>query len=497
MKIQLDRGSPTPIYLQIVQRLREQILGGMFPEGGRLPPSRKLAETLGINRSTVVQAYNVLWSEGLVESRVGRGTVVRPPADVEPDETPISPPPWRMLFVPEPETVEQEVRGLLELFSHENVISLAAGLPPPELYPMEEIERVTRDVLAREGRALLQWCPVEGYLPLRKLVADRMPGLSPREVLILTGSTQGLFLLARTLIEPGDSVIVEAPTYLGALKAFQSVGARLVGVPVDEKGANMKMLGNVLARTNPKFIYTIPEFQNPTGTSMSLDRRRALLDLAYRYRIPVVEDDPYSPLRYDADPLPSLKDLDTRGHVIHLSTYSKILCPGLRVGWLAAQKPVIERLTATKYLLDILTNTLSQAMVFELSRLGLLEEHMERMRREYRKRRDAMIAALERHCPDLSFIRPEGGYFIWCRLPKGLSAKELLKEALGRGVSFLIGEIFYPDGRGQDRIRLTFTSQPPSAIEEGVRALGEALRHLEIEGAREAVEEETVIRPIV
>lgn len=495
MEIPLDRESRTPIYLQIVDRLRELILKSALPEGGRLPPSRKLAETLGVNRTTVIQAYNILWSEGLVESRVGSGTVVRPSTDTE--ASPASPPPWRMLFAPQVESVEQEVREILKVFSHEDVISLAAGLPPSDLYPIAEIAQLTSDVYANEGESLLHWSSVEGYLPLRRLLAEQIAGLSPGEVLILSGSTQGLYLLARNLVEPGDSVVVESPTYLGALQAFEAAGARFIGVPIDRDGMNMGMLESVLSRTQPKFIYTVPAFQNPTGANMTLEKRRAILDLAYRYRIPIVEDDPYGPLRYEGDALPSLKALDTRDHVIYLSSFTKTLCAGLRVGWMAAPRSVIERLVPARYLIDFFTNPVTQAVVYHFCHRGLLERHTFQMREEYRKRRDAMIAALRRHCPMLTFTEPEGGYFVWCRLPRGVNAKELLREALKERVAFIPGAIFYPDNRGQDRIRLTFTSHPPAVIQEAVRGLGVALRRVEKARMKEPLEEEAGLRPIV
>ncbi|MFQ6116946.1 MAG: PLP-dependent aminotransferase family protein, partial [Candidatus Bipolaricaulia bacterium] len=346
-----------------------------------------------------------------------------------------------------------------------------------------------------EGDMLLRWCAIEGYLPLRRLLAAQM-GLSPSEILITTGSQQGLYLLARALLAPGDFVVVEAPTYLGALQVFRAAGARLIGVPVDEEGMDLRMLENVLSRTPPKFIYTLPTFQNPAGATLGLKRRRRLLELAYRYRVPIVEDDPYSLLRYEGEALPPLKTLDTHGYVIYLSTFSKVLFPGLRVGWLAAPQRVIEHLSRMKQMIDIFTNSLAQAVIYQFRRRGLLEGHLELVRKEYRRRLDAMVEALKSHCPKIEFAVPEGGYFIWCRLERGVTARELLREALRERVSFLTGELFYPDGRGQEEIRLTFTSQPPDVIAEGIRRLGRAMRRLKREAVEEATEG-TSVRPIV
>ncbi len=494
MEIVLDRSSRTPLHLQIAHGIKELILKGAIPEGGRLPPTRKLARTLGVNRSTVVQAYESLWSEGLVESRVGRGTTVR--SAEQGRSAPVSSPPWGMLFAPWAQAEENELREVSKLFHREEMISMAAGLPGPDLYPIEDISRFTAEVLAEEGRSLLQWCCIQGYAPLRRWIADR-EGASPNEVLILSGSTQGLYLLARTLIDPGDFVVTEAPTYLGAIHAFRAAGARVVGIPVDREGMNIEMLENSLARTQPKFIYTLPTFQNPAGASLSLRRRRDLLNLAYRYRVPVVEDDPYRELRYEGEALPSLRELDTHGYVIRLSTFTKTLFPGFRIGWLVARKPVIERLLPAKQLLDIFTNSLAQAVICRYLEQGLLEPHLARVCSEYRRRRDTMTKALKRHCPELTFIVPQGGYYIWCRLPGNVSARELLRRGLSRGVSFLPGEVFYADGRGQDRIRLTFSSLTPDRITEGVKKLGQAIRQVKRRNARRGAEAEVVAGPIV
>jgi DNA-binding transcriptional MocR family regulator len=496
MRLELDRGSPTPLHLQIAQQIRRSILKGELAEGSRLPPTRKLAEMLGVNRSTVVQAYNKLWAEGLIESHVGRGTVVRrAEATVE---FPISSLPWETFLATHSEAIESSIRELMRLFAQEDVISFAAGVPAPEHYPLEELTELFHKVLMQEGRRLLERCAVEGRPRLREWIAEELAGgISPNEILIVTGSQQGLYLLAQALLEPGDSIVVEAPTYMGALSGFRAVGARLIGVPIDEMGMDLDMLERVLARTQPKFIYTLPTFQNPSGTTLNLERRRRMLELAYRHHVPIVEDDPYSLLRYEGESLPSLKALDAHGYVIHLSTFSKVLFPGLRVGWLAAPKRAIERLAPLKRVMDLFTNAPAQAVLYELGRRGLLERHLERVREEYRKRRDAMAQALERYCPKLRFGLPEGGYYIWSRLPRGVWGRALLREAAREGVTFLPGEFFFADGQGQEWVRLTFVSQPPEVIEEGIRRLSQALRRLMRKPLEEATEEMAVTRPMV
>ena len=495
MHLTLKRQSSTPLHVQITQQLRECILKGVIPEGGRLPPTRSLAQVLRVNRNTVTQAYNTLWSEGLVEGQVGRGTIVRHSSEQK--EGPVSPLSWEMVIASHGDALEHEVGELVRLFAREDLISFAAGLPAPDLYPIEEVAEIARDLLVHEGRTLLQWCAVEGYLPLRQFLGERIPGLSSRNVLVLSGSTEGLYLLAHILLGPGDSVVVEAPTYLGALQTFRAAGARLIGIPIEREGMDLEMLENVLARTSPKFIYTLPTFQNPTGFTMSLERRRKLLALAHHYRVPVVEDDPYGLLRYGGEALPSLRALDTHGYVIYLSTFSKILFPGLRVGWLAAPERLFKRLVSAKYLLNLFTNSLSQAVIAQFWQRGLLDQHLQKVCRVYRERRDRMIKVLGKYCEGISVAAPEGGYSLWPKLPEGVAARTLLQEALQERISFVIGEVFYSDGRGQDRIRLNFTAQPPEQIEEGIKRLGRALKRVRRKRVEEETREEAFIKPIV
>ncbi|RPJ47639.1 MAG: PLP-dependent aminotransferase family protein [Candidatus Latescibacterota bacterium] len=378
MKIEIDRRSATPLFLQIAQALREGILRGAIPREGKLPPSRRLAEQLGVNRSTVVQAYQALWSEGLVEGRVGRGTSVVL-ADA-PARRPEAPPSWGMLFAARNEETEEETREFVKLIDRDDLISLAAGLPAPEFYPMDDLRTIVDEVLATGGRSLLHWCAAQGYPPLRRALADSLPGVSPAEILVLAGSTQGIYLLTRALVEPGDFVAVQSPTYLGALQTFRAAGARVVGIPIGENGIDLDMTESVFSRMRPKFLYVVPTFQNPTGTTMSLEARLRLLEIAYRHGVPILEDDPYSPLRYEGEDIPSIRALDAHGHVLYLSTFSKILFPGLRIGWLAAPKQVIERLSSEKHRVDLFTESIGQAAAAEFVRRGLHEADLRRVR---------------------------------------------------------------------------------------------------------------------
>lgn len=488
MMLRLDRESRTPLYLQIRNQLREMILDGTLSEGSRLPPERKMAAALGVNRTTVVNAYRELAADGLVEAHVGQGTTVcRPPLPLSPqppNHLTSHPLAWGEYFVPRTEGGRDPLlRDLTALLARADTISFAAGIPAPELYPLDDFRQAMAYALTTAGQTLLQPCPVEGYYPLRQTIAQRLAGrgatVRAENVLVVTGCQQGLDLIARAFLRTGDEVVVEAPTYLGALQIFGAAGARLLGVPLDEEGMRLDVLENLLVRYRPKLIYTLPTFQNPSGCTMSPERRLRLLGLARRHRVPIIEDDPYGELYYTDQPPAPLLALDQEGYVIYLSTFSKILFPGLRLGWVTAPRPVIERLSQIKQLADLHCSTLIQGAVHEFCQRGALDEHLDRVRSLYRQRRDAMLAALAKHGPaGLEWDEPQGGFNLWCRLPSGLKARQLMAEAARQGVAVVPGEVFYPDGGGQEEMRLNFGCLPGALIEEGVRRLGVAMRAL-------------------
>ena len=499
--IELDRSSRVPLYLQIKNRLRELILSGALPEGTQLPPERKLAATLGVTRGTVTNAYRELVADGLAEARVGRGTVVRRPSRAASPASSSLPPPWSELFVPRSRGLRDSLlRDLSLLARRGDTIALTAGVPAPELYPREAFQRVLMTLLRSGGAEVLGPCPTEGHPPLRTVIARRMAETGaevlPEQVLVTTGSQQGLDLLARAFLEPGDAVVVEAPTYLGALQAFSGAGARLLSVPLDEHGPRLDILDGLLARHRPKLIYTLPTFQNPSGITQDLERRLELLAVAARYGIPVVEDDPYGPLYFEEPPPPPLKALDRRGSVIYLSTFSKIMFPGLRLGWIAAPRPVIERLARIKQRADLYGNTLAQWALAVFIEAGHLDEHLARVRPAYRRRRDAMLAALAEHCPALEHAAPAGGFNLWCRLPHGLKARALLAEAGRQGVVFAPGELFYADGDGEEALRLNFSAHAEAQIREAIVRLGRAVEALQAR-SEEVPELERVAEPLV
>ncbi len=485
--IELERGGEMPLYRQISHSLREAIVSGVLPEGTRLPTERALARDLGVNRTTIMNAYNELASEGLIEGHVGRGTLVKRSYANEDDYFDQETPSWLFgLADGEDAVLGQDARVLSEvsaLGERREVISLAQSAPASDMLPARIFHSVVHDNLLASQQSALGYCPVEGSTPLRRAIAERMRArgvaVDMQNILILSGSTQGIGLIGRFLLRSGDEVVVEVPTYLGAIQTFRALGARVIGVPTDNEGIRVDLLETILARRQPRFIYTLPTFQNPTGVVMSPERRRRLLLLARRYQIPILEDDPYSEIYFEGKEPQPLKAQDTQGNVLYLSTYSKILAPGLRVAWLAAPEPVIERLSLHKQVFDLNTNTLGQWIVTELLQRHLMDDHLAMLREHYQRKRDIMLQAIATHWPPgVRVNRPAGGMQLWCRLPGDIRARTLLREAAHEQVAFLIGEPFHVDGGGHHSFRLSFAAVEEHLIEEGIRRIGVAMKRI-------------------
>jgi DNA-binding transcriptional MocR family regulator len=352
------------------------------------------------------------------------------------------------------------------------MISLARGVPAPECLAVEELADCARAALERDGRTILSYGPGGGYGPLRELLAQRH-GVEPSRVVITSGSLQGFVFLAEQLVRPGSRVLVEAPTYDRPLKILARLGAEVVTVPMDEEG----LIPDELPEGDFAFLYTIPTFQNPSGRTLSVERRRRLAELAADRNLLVLEDDPYGLVRYDGEPLPSLFDL-SGGQVAYCSSFSKTVAPGMRVGWYVLPPQLAAEIEALAVSTYISPPYLSQATVFEFLRRDSFEPNLERVNGLLRNRRDAMLEALERELPeDASFTRPEGGYFVWVELPSGPPSGELLAEAEAAGVTFVKGTDFFPGGRGGERsLRLAFSFVSPDEIAEGVSVLGGLVR---------------------
>ena len=389
---------------------------------------------------------------------------------------------WRDRFALRTRTMTSSaIRELLKLTADPEIISFAGGLPAPEVFPLAEIEAAADRILEEHGTSALQYSTTEGYLPLRELLVRHMGRygihVTPANILITTGAQQALDLVGKLFINSGDHVLTEEPTYLGAIQAFNAYQAQYLSVPIDDDGMDMDKLEQAL-RAGPKFLYVLPNFQNPAGVTLSLERRWRLVELAAHYGTPIVEDDPYGQLRYEGDHLPPLVRLDAEHHgsngggVIYLGTMSKTLAPGLRVGWVVAPEEVMERLVQMKQGADLHTSTFNQMLAYEVARGGFLDRHVKLIRQVYRERRDAMVSALERYAPPgVVWARPQGGLFLWLTLPAGFDAKMLFPEALQEKVAYVPGAAFYPNGGGDRSLRLNFSYCTPDMIQEGIRRL--------------------------
>jgi 2-aminoadipate transaminase len=375
------------------------------------------------------------------------------------------------------------VREILKLTAQPDFISFAGGLPAADLFPVEEISQTTQRVLKEHGSRALQYSTTEGYLPLREWIAARLPGAAPDQVQIVSGSQQGLDLLGKIFLDPGSKMVVEAPTYVGALSSFNPYEPEYVSVHMDEEGLDLQALQVALKAHQVRFIYVLPTFQNPSGRLMGLQRRKALVELAREYQTPILEDDAYAELYYSGQPLPTLYALDHElggGNVIYLSTLSKILAPGLRVAWVVGPRPVIQRLVYAKQGADLHTPTLNQMVEYELIKdPAWYGEQITRIRQTYQRRAGWMLEALQEYMPeDTHWNVPKGGMFYWLTAPQGLDGIELLKKAVEEKMAFVPGDNFYADGSGQNTLRLSFSSASKENIDRGIARLSRAMHRL-------------------
>ena len=386
------------------------------------------------------------------------------------------------------------IRELLKITQRPEIISFAGGLPAPDVFPVVRFREACQKVLEQSSSLALQYGASEGYEPLREMVARHIAryGIKakPGNVLITSGSQQALDLIGKLLINPGDRVLVEAPTYLGALQAFDVYGAECVSVPSDEDGMRTELLEEPM-RSGPKFMYVLPNFQNPGGTTLSEGRRHELVLLADRYGIPIIEDDPYGQLRYEGEHLTPLVVLDREnlrrdsgyslGNVVYLSTFSKTLAPGLRLGWIVAPAEVISKIVQLKQGADLHTSTFTQIVAYEVARDGFLDEHVKLIRKVYGERRDVMLAALRQYFPaEVTWTHPKGGLFLWVTLPAGMDCQKLFHAALEEKVAFVPGGPFYARSgsteEGCRHFRLNFSYGQPDQIREGIRRLSVAIK---------------------
>jgi len=397
---------------------------------------------------------------------------------------------WDNRFAQRTQRMESSaIRELLKFAERPDVISFAGGMPAPEVFPIKEFTEACVKVLEENGPASLQYGSTDGFLPLRELIARHAArygiNVTAENILPTSGSQQALDLIGKIFINPGDHILVESPTYVGAIQAWKAYGAEFITVPIDEEGMVTERMEERL-RAGPKFIYALPNFQNPTGVTLSYHRRLQLIELAERYGVPVVEDDPYGQLRYEGEHLPALDVLDSQarsqvdcysGNVIYLSTFSKTLAPGIRLAWVIAPVQIIQKLILAKQGADLHTSTFNQIVAHEVAKGGFLDQHVKHIRKVYKERRDVMLDTLEEHMPEeIKWTKPQGGLFLWATLPDCLDSHVLFEEALADNVAFVPGAPFFAEGGGFHTMRLNFSNAQPEKINEGIARLAKVVK---------------------
>ncbi len=371
------------------------------------------------------------------------------------------------------------IREILKFTQMPDVISFAGGLPAPELFPIREFEEACKYVLRNAGEQALQYGLTEGYAPLKEELALKMQKYhvpcEPHNILLTNGSQQALDLIGRIFIDEGDVIITGKPTYLGALQAFKVYRPRIIGIPVDDEGMNVDLLEDVLKKENPKFIYVLPNFHNPKGVTLTFERRVKLVKLAAKYGVPIIEDDPYGELRFEGEDIIPIITLH-KENVIYLSTFSKTLAPGIRLGWVAAPQMIIKKLVQAKQATDLHTSTFIQMIVHDIMSRGILKAHSRQIRKVYGERCRVMMQAMEEYFPKgVKWTKPQGGLFMWVELPEHLDSWKLLERAEKEKVAFVPGSVFFPDESGRNTMRLNFSNSTPEKIREGIRRLAKVI----------------------
>ncbi|MCK8824385.1 aminotransferase-like domain-containing protein [Fuchsiella alkaliacetigena] len=375
-----------------------------------------------------------------------------------------------------------EIREFFELTERPEVISFGGGFPNENCLPCEEVQKLTEELLATEQEAMLQYTPTEGQQKLReyivKFMANKGVEIDVDNVLITSGSQQGLDLVNKIFVDPDDLILTESPSYVGGLGAINNYQGEVLGIKVDENGLRTdlleKKLKNLAAENSlPKFIYLVADFNNPTGLTISTERRRKLVELAEQYEFLILEDDPYSELIYEGEAKPLIKSFDKQGYVVYLGSFSKIFVPGLRIGWVVAHKEIIDKLILAKQSTDLCTNAIGQRLITVCGERGIIDKHIIKLRKLYRQKRDRILAALEKYCPEeVSWTEPKGGFYCWVKLPKTMNSRDLLVKAIEKDVAFVNGAAFSPNGGGQNAFRISFSQPCLAEIDEGISRLG-------------------------
>lgn len=391
----------------------------------------------------------------------------------------VRPEKWKI--APHVKTLQTSIiREILKVSSQPGVISFAGGLPAPEMFPIRELQQICTDVLKKYDHHSTQYSLSRGVIPLRELLAkratERGTPSTVDNIIVTSGSQQGIELVARAFIDPGDYILTENPTYVGALQAFNYYQAKYCTVPMDENGMIVDLVPEAIEKYHPKLIYSVSNFQNPTGVTMSVERRQKLVQIAASYDIPVIDDNPYSDIRFAGERVPTLKSFGG-DEVIALRTFSKTVAPGFRIGWMNGPNSVIAQFEKVKQCADLHTSTFGQYVMYEFVAQGFLEPHIERIKIDYRTKRDLMLKAMKAHFPEgVTWTTPEGGLFLWVELPKHMSAKDLFPKAIDLKVAYVYGSPFFPNGGGENTLRLNFSNTNHDGIRQGIERLGKLFK---------------------
>lgn len=477
----LERDGRASLTQQLVARFSAAIDAGELEPGEKLPPTRELAELVGVNHLTAARVYRKLAELGYVSASVGRGTFVRALAPAGSSEHGDD---WQIYALPqhEPTYSEQVLADVMSSAGQPGLISLAVGWPSPRLYPTDELARITAQVFAEEGGEALSYLPAQGLYAFREQIAarGRAAGFAeePEEIVVTSGAKQGIGIAAQATLRPGDVAVVESPTFAGLLESLRHTGARVIGVPVDEDGFDVAQLEQLLARHEVKLVGLQTACQNPTGRDLSDERRRRLAELAVERNFFVLEDRVYADAAFEGAPARPVREL-APAHVIYVNSLSKVVGGGLRAGWIAARGPVLHRITALKLEADFHTPTLIQHVAARWLAAGAYDRHVVETLPFYRERRDALLAALERHLPgEYHADSPHGGHHVWVTLNRPLDERALYTEAARHGVAFTPGGAITAERRSQTAFRLSFSLLEPPELDEGVRRLARAIREV-------------------
>jgi 2-aminoadipate transaminase len=475
-QISLDATQRTPLYRQISQQTEQLVHEGKLKPGTRLPSERKMAELLKVSRMTVSLAYEEMKARGFVRSQQGSGTYVMRGPRIERTEQVVT---WHTHFAYQTGNVNHAMEEIMRFGRDPSLIPLAGVGTAPEVHPGIEMSQFFAEHLRKNPILLQLPTPTQGYEPLRlemkKWLEQVEIDAEPHEIMIVQGAMQGLDLISRLFLAPGDYVIMEDPGFLAASDAFSATGAKILRITLDEEGIRTDSLENLLMQFPVKFIYVNPTFHNPTGVTMSLERRKHLLALARKYRVPIVEDDPYSLLYYGKKPLPPLRAMDRDNLVIYLHTFSKYLYPGLRVAALVAPEAIISSLSKVKQRIDLHSSNLSQIAVHAYLTEGRLERHLKKLRKAYAQRLE-VAARLLQETPDIRCHIPDGGVFLWCKIPASIRAERLLQFAIRNGVAFVPGNWMSGVGLGDNYMRLAFTHPSLDMMKRGIELIQQSIK---------------------